>query len=211
MREIAIIDFETTGLCAGRDRVIEVAAVIVRDGIVVATFSQLMDPGFGIPSFISGLTGISNAMVRGKPSPEAVMPRLRAFLGAHVCVAHNASFDQRFFNAEMALAGEAHERSFLCSMLLARRLVAQAPNHRLGTLVQHLRLPAPAGMQAHRALADVLMTHELWRHLQGLLSARLAGRALDVALVSAIMKKPKAALAEFLAALAKGHRLATSA
>ena len=71
---------------------------------------------------LGGVGHISDAMVQGKPRPEAVMPKLRAFLGDHVCVAHNASFDRRFFTAEMELAGEQHDRHFLCSMLLSRRL-----------------------------------------------------------------------------------------
>ena len=90
MKHIAVIDFETTGLRAGEDRIIEVAAVVFSEGLVIDTFSELMDPGFRIPAFITGLTGISDAMVRGKPRPESVMPRLRTFLGDHVCLAHSA-------------------------------------------------------------------------------------------------------------------------
>ncbi|MBA3686341.1 MAG: 3'-5' exonuclease [Planctomycetes bacterium] len=202
MRRVAVLDFETTGLRAGPDRIIEVAAAIVSDGEVVATFSELMDPGFAIPRFITDFTGISDAMVRGKPSPEAVMPRLQAFLGDHACVAHNASFDQRFYVAEMTQAAQPNDRAFVCSMLLARRLVRQAPNHQLGTLVRRLGLAIPPGMRAHRALADVLMTCELWKHLLGLLRNRLTGRDLDLSLLQGIAKKPKAAIDAYLAILA---------
>lgn len=202
MRPVAVIDFETTGMRAGIDRIIEVGAAVMCDGAVIATFSELMDPGIPIPYFITDLTGITNAMVRGRPSPAVVMPRLRAFLGDHACVAHNASFDQRFYAAEMDLAGERHERDFLCSMLLARRLVQQAPNHRLGALVRHLRLAVPVGMQAHRALADVLMTCELWKHLDGLLRERLNGRAVDHGVIRTVMRTPKKDIDACLASLA---------
>lgn len=204
MNAYAVLDFETTGLRAGADRIIEVGAALVQDGVVVATFSELMDPGCRIPAFITGLTGISDAMVRGKPRPEAVMPRLRAFLGDHVCIAHNASFDQRFFTAEMALAGQGHERPFLCSLLLARRLVQEAPNHQLGVLARHLRLTAPPSLQAHRALADVLMTCELWKALTALLAARLNGRIPDLALIQAVARQPKKAVEAYLGAIAAG-------
>ena len=70
MKRVAIIDFETTGMYAESDRVIEVAVALVEDGAVVDTFDQLMNPGFRIPSFITQLTGISTAMVRGQPSPK---------------------------------------------------------------------------------------------------------------------------------------------
>lgn len=199
MQTYAVIDFETTGLGPPADRIIEVGAVLVRDGEVVDTFSELMDPGFSIPPFITSLTGITNAMLRGRPSPEAVMPRLRAFLGDHVCVAHNAGFDGRFFRAEMETAGEAHERAFLCTMLLSRRLVPDAASHKLGELVRHLRLRTPEGMRAHRALADALMTVELCKHLLSDLHARLNGRAADAELLAAISRKPKAAVPAFLA------------
>jgi len=200
MTVIAVIDFETTGRCAGEDRIIEVAAAIVEDRVVVATFTELMNPGVRIPGFITGLTGISNAMVRQAPPPEAVMPRLRTFLGDRPCLAHNAAFDQRFFAAEMARAQEAHPRPFLCSMLLARRLVPDAPSYRLGTLATHLDLSWPAGMQAHRALADVLVTAALWRHLLSMMSTRLGGRPPDLALLTALVRQPKAKVERFLAA-----------
>lgn len=199
MQTYAVIDFETTGLGPPADRIIEVGAVLVRDGEVVGTFSELMDPGFSIPPFITSLTGITNAMLRGRPSPEAVMPRLRAFLGDHVCVAHNAGFDGRFYRAEMETAGEAHERTFLCTMLLSRRLVPDAASHKLGELVRHLRLRTPEGMRAHRALADALMTVELCKHLLSDLQARLNGRAADAELLAAISRKPKAAVPAYLA------------
>lgn len=201
MKRVAVIDFETTGLSAGPDRIIEVGAAILCDGAVVDTFCELMDPGCPIPRFVTDLTGISNAMVRGKPSPETVMPRLRAFLGDHICIAHNASFDQRFYTAEMTHAGQSHDRTFLCSMLLARRLVQQSPDHRLGTLVSHLRLNTP-DMRAHRALADVLMTCALWTHLVDLIRTRINGRTPELNLLQGIARKPKAVVDTYLATVA---------
>ena len=202
MHTYAVIDFETTGLGPPGDRIIEVGAVLVRDGAIVGTFSELMDPGFRIPAFITSLTGITNAMLRGRPRPEAVMPRLRAFLGDQVCIAHNASFDKRFFCAEMELAGEAHDRRFLCSMLLSRRLVRDARSHKLGALVQHFRLPTPAGMQAHRALADALMTVELWKRLMADLQVQVGDRQPGPELVEAICRKAKAVVPAYLATMA---------
>ncbi len=207
MKSYAVLDFETTGLSAGRDRIIEVAAVIIRDGVVVDTFAELMNPGFRMPGFITSLTGISDAMLRGKPAPEVVMPRLRAFLGEHVCVAHNASFDQRFFLAEMELAAQTHERPFVCSLLLARRLIHGAPSNKLGDLLRHLCLTPPPGLRAHRALADVLMTCELWKHLVSVLEGKLGGHHADLAVISATMKKPKAGVEKYLAGLSSTRQL----
>ncbi len=202
MITVAVIDFETTGMIPGPDRIIEIGAVIVRDGLVVDTFSTLMDPGFHIPGFITGLTGITTAMVRGKPRPETVMPQLRDFLGDLPCLAHNASFDRRFFVAEMARAGHDHERPFLCSVMLARRLVVGAPSHRLGALVEHLGLEVPPGHQAHRALGDAVMTAQLWARLLATVRQHLGGEP-NVGLLQALMRVPRTQVPAWLSAQAE--------
>ena len=162
MNHFAVIDFETTGLYPRWHRAIEVAAAIVRDGEIVSTFSELMNPGVRVPANITEINGITDKMLVGKPSPEEVMPKLRAFLGDLTCVAHNAHFDRGFFNAEMERAGQGHPRNFVCSLRLARQVFPKAPNHQLGTLVQTLGIEVPAGHRAHGALDDVMMTDNVW-------------------------------------------------
>lgn len=201
-RNYAVLDFETTGFDPNWDRIIEVGAVRVQDGQVVASFAELLDPGIRIPYEVTQLTGITQAMVRGKPRPEVVMPRLRAFLGDCPCVAHNASFDKRFFDAEMARAGQAHDRMFLCSMLLARRLVRQAPNHQLGTLVRHLGLPEATDGRLHRALADVQVTQALWHRMGEELRQRIGGRHPELPEIRGVIRKPKAGVERYLESLA---------
>ena len=204
MFPIAILDTETTGMSPPHDRVIEVAAVIVRDGAVIDSFSELMDPGFPIPGFITGLTGISSAMVRGKPRPEAVLPRLRRFLGDLPVLAHNASFDRRFLDAECAQAGQSPIRQWLCSVLLARRLVPEARSCSLGPLTQQLGIRPPDGHRAHRALADVQMTSEVWRCLNDRCRAALGGGCLDIAGWQALQRVSKAKVPTWLAARCAG-------
>ena len=204
-RNYAVIDFETTGFDAAWDRIIEVGAVVVRDGQIVASFAELLDPGTRIPYDVTQLTGITQAMVRGKPRPEAVMPRLRAFLGDLPCVAHNAGFDKRFFDAEMARAVHGHERQFLCSMLLARRLIPAAPNHQLGTLVRHLRLPVAADVRLHRALADAHVTQALWQRMGEDLQRRIGGRRPDLSVIRGVIRRPKASTGRYLESLAAGQ------
>jgi len=204
--ELVFIDFETTGLSPDYDRAIEVAAAIVRGGEVMDTFAQLMYPGHRIPSFITSLTGITDAMLKGKPKPEAVMPELREFIGDRACVAHNASFDSGFYHAEMSRAKTAHERDFFCTMKLSRRLVEGSPDHKLGTLIRHLRLPKPEEGNCHRALYDVLLTVELWKHLEGVVSDKLGGKTPGHEVYHALMKKPKAGVQKYLDKLASNLR-----
>jgi DNA polymerase-3 subunit epsilon len=172
---IAVIDFETTGLSpAMGDRATEVAIVLVdqASGKVVDSFQSLMNAGRYIPSFIESLTGISNAMVAAAPAADTVMREASRFVGSAPMVAHNASFDRRFWEAELSLAGEKNQTSqpFVCTMLVARRLYPQAPSHKLGVLIDYHRLPK-AG-RAHRAMADAEMAASLLGQIQDDLRSR---------------------------------------
>ncbi|MCX7194133.1 MAG: 3'-5' exonuclease [Proteobacteria bacterium] len=161
MDTVAVIDFETTGISPEMgDRATEVAVVIVTDGKIVDHYQSLMNTGAYIPAFIEALTGISNAMVREAPPAAQVMNELAEFVGDIPLVAHNASFDSRFLDAEWLRIGKRRQQTFACSMLLARRIYPNSPNHKLGTLVSHLGLPQ--AIRAHRALADAEMTAHLW-------------------------------------------------
>ena len=165
MSRIAVIDFETTGLSpAMGDRATEVAIVLVEDGQVVDRFQSLMNAGMYIPAFITALTGITNTMVAAAPDADQVMREASRFVGNAPMVAHNASFDRRFWQAELTRAGEAATQPFACTMLVARRLYPQAPSHKLGVLVDYHRLPI-AG-RAHRAMADAEMAASLLGQIQ---------------------------------------------
>lgn len=161
MSRVAVIDFETTGLSPDLgDRATEVAVVILEAGQAVDRYASLMNAGVRIPAFITELTGITNAMVKTAPRAATVMADVARFVGATPMVAHNASFDRRFWNAELNRAGILAPNRFACTMLLARRLYPQAPNHKLGTLIDLHQLPRPGA--AHRALADAEMAASLW-------------------------------------------------
>ena len=162
---MAVIDFETTGMSpAYGDRPTEVAIVLVEGGQVVDQFQSLMNPGRRIPGFISQLTGITDAMVRGAPSVAAVMADAARFVGDAPMVAHNASFDRKFWQAELAALALPNAQPFACTVLLARRLYPLAPNHKLGTLADHLGLVREG--RAHRALSDALVTAMLLLRMQ---------------------------------------------
>jgi DNA polymerase-3 subunit epsilon len=163
---VIVLDFETTGLSPNQgDRAIEIGAVLIEQGKVTGQFQELMNPGFRISGFIENYTGISNNMLRDAPPCEEVMARFAEFIGSHNLVAHNASFDQRFLEAEFELLSPqqnsyGYTGSFACSMLIARRLYQQAPNHKLGGLVDYKNIPTDGVF--HRALADSEMTAKLW-------------------------------------------------
>ena len=199
MEVVAVIDFETTGLSPAQgDRATEVAVVIVDNGRVVNRYQSLMNAGVRIPAFIEALTGISNAMIRSAPPAEAVMCEVSDFVGDIPIVAHNASFDARFWDAELARIQRARRQEFVCSLLLSRRLLPLAPSHKLGALVEYAKLPV-AG-RYHRALADAEMAASLLLRLEEELRLRHQVPDVSVDLLRRIQRASKAQLPRCLAA-----------
>lgn len=191
MQTVAVIDFETTGLSpAMGDRATEVAVVMVADGEIVDRYQSLMNAGAYIPAFIESLTGISNAMIRKAPPVAEVMCELAAFVGDVPLVAHNASFDSKFLDAEWSGINRQRKQEFACSLLLSRRVYPAAPNHKLGTLVRHLGLPDAA--RHHRALADAEMTAHLWVRMVADIQRQYGLSAVPHEFLRALQKAPKA-------------------
>lgn len=161
----AIIDFETTGLSPTQgDRATEVAIVLMEGDQVVDRFQSLMNARVRIPPFIQVYTGISNEMIAKAPPAERVMADAARFVGGAPMVAHNASFDRRFWAAELERAGCDGSHAFACTLLLSRRLYPQAPNHKLGSLAAFHALPSSG--RAHRAMADAEVAAALWGRIR---------------------------------------------
>ncbi len=195
---IAVIDFETTGISpALGDRATEVAIVLLEAGQVVGRFQSLMNAGVQVPAFVTQLTGISNSMLAQAPAAERVMRDAARFVGDTPMVAHNAAFDRKFWQAELALADLPAPQPFVCTVLLARRLVPNAPNHRLGTLVDFLHLPRTG--RAHRAMADAEMAAALLQQLRQDLCQRWQLAQADHALLRRVQACSRLALPALLA------------
>jgi DNA polymerase-3 subunit epsilon len=198
VKPIAVIDFETTGLSpAMGDRATEVAIVLLEGGRVVDRFQSLMNAGVRIPAFITGLTGITNAMVAAAPDAATVMADANRFVGSAPLVAHNASFDRKFWEAELARAGLAATQPFACTMLVSRRLYPQAASHKLGVLVDYHHLPKTG--RAHRALADAEMAASLLGQIQHDLRSRHGVARPDHALLMALQRCAKPAVRALMA------------
>ena len=190
---MAVIDFETTGLSPDMgDRATEVAVVVVDGGKIAGSYQSLMNAGVRIPAFIEALTGISNAMIRQAPLAAEVMMALAEFVGDVPLVAHNASFDSRFLDAEWLRINRRRQQEFACSMLLARRLYPAAPDHKLETLVRHLGLPPAA--RHHRALADAEMTAHLLLRMASDIKRQYCLSAVPHEFLRVLQKAPKAQL-----------------
>ncbi|MCY7369709.1 MAG: 3'-5' exonuclease [Polaromonas sp.] len=198
MSLIAVIDFETTGLSpAMGSRATEVAIVLLERNQVVDRFQSLMNAGVHIPAFITSLTGISNVMVAAAPPADRVMRDASRFVGSAPLVAHNAAFDAKFWQAELARADEPAAHRFACTLLVSRRLYPHAPSHKLGVLVDYHSLPR-AG-RAHRALADAEMAASLLGQIQHDLHRRHGIARADHALLMKLQRCAKPGVAALMA------------
>jgi len=192
-----VIDFETTGLSPGYgDRIIEVGAVLLCDGQIADRFQSLMNPGVKVSGFIEEYTGITNRMLASAPAIREVMPKLKKFLSRHYLVAHNASFDSRFLDAELERINHKRLNEFACSMLTARRIYPEASNHKLETLVRYKNLQAD-GVH-HRALADAEMTAHLWLKMIADIKESYGLEDVHFGLMQQLMKVPRKKVGEFI-------------
>lgn len=149
------IDFETTGLYPATDRIVEFGAVKFHDGKQIDVFEALVDPGIPIPDGAAAVSGITNDMVRGKPSVSVVLPRFMDFLGNSVLVAHNARFDVGFLRAALDSAGSGSLTNLIVdTQVLAQRAFPRQKSYALQALVAELALPQGT---AHRGLDDAVM------------------------------------------------------
>ena len=159
MERIAVIDFETTGLSPAQgDRATEIAAVILEGGRVVDRYQSLMNAGVRIPTHIEALTGISHAMIRQAPPAAEVMGAVADFVGDCPLAAHNAAFDTRFWDAELARVARQRRQEFACSLLLARRLLPDAE------MAASLLLRLEGELRTRHGVGEV--SHALLRKIQ---------------------------------------------
>jgi DNA polymerase-3 subunit epsilon len=185
---IAFVDVETTGMSAERDALTELAVVRVTAdpaGIAAPTldaWSTLIDPGRPIPPEIQGLTGITDAMVRGAPSFAAIADEFARRCETAVFVAHNARFDYAFLKHAFARLDRDFRARVLCTVKLSRKLFPEAASHGLDQLIARHALAVP---QRHRAMGDATA---LWRFVEVLYREFPPDRIEDA--VKAILRIP---------------------
>jgi DNA polymerase-3 subunit epsilon len=164
---VVIVDVETSGLSTlNGGRVIEIGAVLVDGGAVVAEFGTLIRVDSPIHYGAERVHGISAAMLKGEPEPHQVWPLFRDFVGDSSLVAHNYNFDRGFILHELQLLGMQLPNHWHCTLRLARKLLTQLDNHRRATVATALFGGIPADCRLHRALDDARLTARVWLELQ---------------------------------------------
>lgn len=186
MRFIAF-DLETTGTVPGVDQIVEIGAVRFVNGLVEAVFSTLVDPLRPIPPGASAVNGIYDDMVKGKPTIDTLLGSFSEFCGEDPIVAHNASFDAQFVLSDF----KKHEMTapkgiVLDTLPIARKVFPGLPNYKLGTLVQHLKIPTT---DFHRAEEDATYCGKLFQEMTKRIS--INGQAPAIENLIALTGKPE--------------------
>lgn len=153
--EFAIVDIETTGGAPSGGGITEIA-VLIHDGEqIVREFQTLINPQQGIPTYITGLTGIDNSMVRNAPTFPEIADRLWELLENRVFVAHSVNFDFGFIREAFSKIGRELKSPKLCTVRLSRKVYPGLGSYSLGRICENQKIPILA---RHRAMGDARAT-----------------------------------------------------
>ncbi len=138
-----VFDTETTGFNAGgKDQMIEIGAVKIKDGEIIDRFDELIDPGRPLPAKITEVTHITDEMLKGKDNEENVTKRFLEWAGTDPMVAHNAKFDISFIEMAMKKYNLGEFKSTVIDTLeLSRALDPDHNRHSLSALVKRYEVP----------------------------------------------------------------------
>ncbi|MBT5856033.1 hypothetical protein HOH87_05290 [bacterium] len=154
-KPIICVDIETTGLAPNKDKIIEIGAVKIHNGKIVARYQTLLNPQRNVPPFVLKLTGINPNDLKKAPLFEDIYEELVAFVGTDTFMAHGIAFDFDTINTELDRIGQPPlTNSLLDSLDLALLLYPNLSSHKLSSLATHCDLVFE---DAHRALADAEM------------------------------------------------------
>lgn len=155
-------DIETTGLSAARDKITEIGAVKVENGVITDTFSTFANPEMPIPQKITQLTGITDDMVKDAPSQSEAVSAFLEFAGNNVLVAHNAPFDTSFIAKACEDMGREYNYTSIDTVAISRAILTDIKNCKLDTVAKFLRL---GDFNHHRATDDAEMLARIFINL----------------------------------------------
>ena len=164
--DYVLVDIETTGLSPINDEIIEIGAIKVKENKIVDEYNELIKINRRLSPFITNLTGITDAMLKNGKLPNVVFKEFVDFIEDDVIIGHNVNFDygflcdkcKKYINYNL-------ENERIDTMYLAKKLVPNSINYKLGTLAKYFNVSYQG---AHRGLKDVEITYEVYNHLRKL-------------------------------------------
>lgn len=188
-----VFDIETTGFSPVKNKIIEIGAVRVENGVITDRMDEFVDPEVPIPFEIERLTGINDAMVMGAETIGPVLGRFLEFCRGAVLVAHNASFDVSFISHNASVLGYEFQPTVMDTVALARVLLPNLNRYKLDTVAKALNVSLE---NHHRAVDDAEATAGIFLKFVEMLKKQHGMETLDdlnafnQAEDSAIMKMP---------------------
>ncbi|MDX1665575.1 MAG: exonuclease domain-containing protein [Saprospiraceae bacterium] len=161
-KRYAIIDLETTGGKASRNKITEIGIVLHDGEKIIDTFETLVNPECYIPYGITQLTGISQEMVADAPKFYEVARKVVEMTEGAIFVAHNVRFDYSFLREEFARLGYTYTRKQLCTVRLSRKVFPGLRSYSLDNLIREFDLQIN---NRHRAMGDALATTQLFERI----------------------------------------------
>ena len=165
--EYVAFDLETTGLSSTNDRIIEIGAVVMKNGEELDRFQTFVDPQRPLEKKIVELTGITDEMLKGAPKIEEVLPEFLKFVNGRVLVAHNSDFDTGFIRAACARQGLPYTYTAADTLILSQNMLPQLNKFKLDIVSNALSLP---DFNHHRAADDAvtcgLIMHRLMARME---------------------------------------------
>lgn len=160
---IVVYDLETTGLSPLSDKIIEIGAARMENGIVTETFTTFVNPEMHIPESASEVNNIYDSDVEHAPKIQDVMPDFYKFTRGARMVAHNGDdFDVKFLRAAGAQTGYDFNNEMLDSLKIARNKLRKLKSHKLENLCKYYGI---VNENAHRATDDAVATAKVFKKL----------------------------------------------
>lgn len=156
--EFTVFDIETTGLSPIKDKITEIGAVKIKQGKITDRYSELINPEISIPDNITRLTGITDSMVKDKPTIKEILPGFLEFVADSPLIAHNASFDSGFIRAKATELGLTMNNTIIDTLQLSRLLLPGLKKHKLNIVCEYLGISLE---NHHRAADDAEATAEI--------------------------------------------------
>lgn len=155
------VDLETTGLQPKKDKIIEIGAIRVDEGVITGEWESLVNPERELEERIAALTGIRDEQLAGAKTIAEVLPDLLDFLGERPLLGHSINFDFAFLKRAAAAEKLAFERQGIDTLKIARKYLKELESRSLSALCRHYKIPH----KAHRALDDARATTALYGKL----------------------------------------------
>ena len=157
-KTFVVFDLETTGLDTTNDKITEIGAVKIVDGVIQDCFTTLINPKVPISERIVELTGITDQMVADKPVFSEVVGDFYKYIDGATLIAHNAMFDITFIKKASEKEGYYVENDYLDTMEIARKEVLGLKNYKLNTICDHFGIE----FLHHRAMSDAHATAKMF-------------------------------------------------